>query len=158
MQYICSCRYTAYFFMNKNSPLPKKIALNADDEYVSATLYADNPEVLYVKAKFRFCPPYHKPDYKNETEKIKEEFAAAVKLLITHCSEVDNRYLCSIDLSGGSMKVNKNSRARYEFYVKPTSEGDITEAIERLADSIADSVKHAVTSVGFVLQPKKEYC
>lgn len=144
--------------MDIKQQLPKKIALNAGDEYVSASLYTDSREVLYVKAKFRFRPPFHKSDYKEETAKIREEFEDAVKRLITHCKGVDDRYLCSIDLSSGSMKVNKYSRARYEFYVKPLSDTDITKTIEKLADAVAENVKHAVTSVGFVLQPKKEYC
>lgn len=138
--------------------LPKRIPLNADDEFVSATLFTDSKEVLYVKAKFRFCPPFHKPDYKEETARIKGEFTDAVKRLITHCGEVEDRYLCSIDLSGGSMKVNKYSRARYEFYVRPVPGGNITETMERLSGAVAENVKHAVTSVGFVLQPKSEYC
>ena len=99
--------------------MAKNNEIHKYDPHITTWLYEDSDEVLYVKSKLRFRPAEKKTDYSEEANRIKETFNYQVERMVRTSKSLDDRFLCGIDFSDGSLSVKKWSRAKFDIYVKP---------------------------------------
>ena len=135
--------------MAKNSEIFKY------DPHISTWLYGYGNDVLYVKSKLRFKPSEKKSDYTESAAKIKEVFQSHVERLVKKSNALDNRFLCSIEFSDGSLSVSKWSRAKFDIYVKPLDKKcDGIDELMAISQKINIILTRSFAREGFILMPR----
>lgn len=111
--------------------------------YMSA-FNAENPEVIYIKAKGHVSSDRKKSNYRTEVDNAKKRFNNELKnLLSSHKRDFDVNMLTEFELSPTGLANNKSSTLRYEIFLKPLYDKplpDYEDIIRNICVNIDDAL------------------
>ena len=100
----------------------KCFIIDDKSEYITkygTDLNPQNPSVVYIRSKIKVTPKVKQPSFETEIKQFKEELKKYIINEINDNKFLEDKHLCSIELSPKSVTYKKISYMRLDIYVKP---------------------------------------
>ena len=142
-------------------PKYQNVPIDGVGKVFSATVSVMNdisPEVIYVKVKGKIRPQTRMSDYSQCVCGIKPAFMEAAERVVRSSERFDDRMLCDIEFSEGSLSTGKWSNVKYSLYLKPkkafTTMDDNVDSSRPLVKMLNTMLIDKFTKSGFEMMEK----
>lgn len=112
----------------------------------------DNPEVIYLRSKVTFTPVEKKRLYSDEVKTVKGKVEKYMENIISSNVNFLERHILTVEMSEESVMYSKNSRIKYDLFLKPANMKPLEEheeIIKNLNHTFNDMIKETLENNGF---------
>ena len=97
---------------------------------IIGTLDRYNPSVIYIRSKTCVHRNGEGSPVKEAPCKIRDMFTSTVKEMIRRDDRLENRHICTIEMSDRGIESGKKTNVKYDIYIKPSESTSFDDCLK----------------------------